>query len=190
MSNLRVQKQALRLEMKALRAQAKADDPEAGSALRDVFLRHLTLPPHFIIGGYVAFGSEIDPAPLIHVLRQRGHAIALPVVVEKGQPLLFRAYNPGSALVKNRYGIMEPDPAAAIVRPDILLVPLLAFDRQLYRLGYGGGYYDRSIRQLRAIKPIEALGLGFACQQVATVLHDEHDAPLDRIITEAEVFPH
>jgi 5-formyltetrahydrofolate cyclo-ligase len=156
-----------------------AHDPDAAMKLRDQFLASVALPPHAVVAGYVARGGEIDPTPLITALREHSHTIALPVMQGRDLPLLFRAYNSGDVLQPNNFGIPEPRPDAPIIMPDIILVPLVAFDKALHRLGMGGGYYDRTLATLRGQKKIQAIGLAFAWQEVSQIPSEPHDARLD-----------
>lgn len=186
--DLRRQKQALRETMRLRRAAAQIEAPDAGQALRDCFLRHVSLPSNAIVGGYYAFGSEIDPMPLMESLLALKHNLALPVVVGRGKPLVFRRFNPGDQLLQSGFGVMEPLPSAPEVDPDILLMPLLAFDRHRYRLGYGGGFYDRTIVDLQRRKALQTVGVAFACQEVAEIPRGRYDAQLDKIVAEHRVF--
>ncbi|HUF44987.1 MAG TPA: 5-formyltetrahydrofolate cyclo-ligase, partial [Aestuariivirgaceae bacterium] len=108
----------------------------------------------------------------------------LPVVVARGQPLVFRAWAPGNPTVAGIWSIPVPLESAPELEPDVLIVPMLAFDGEGYRLGYGGGFYDRTLARLRAIKPVVAVGAAFAGQEVAQVPRGPHDEPLDWIVTE------
>ena len=136
------------------------------------------------ISTYGAIGSEFDPSALEAELVKRGCLLCLPVMVGKGQPLVFRCYAHGDHLVDRMWGIREPQPNAAIVTPAILLVPLLAFDEQGWRLGYGGGFYDRTLRELRASSQhVVAVGIGYDEQHVPEVPHADYDQPLDWILT-------
>jgi 5-formyltetrahydrofolate cyclo-ligase len=132
--------------------------------------------------------SEINPLPLLRKLADAGAALALPVVAGKGRPLTMRAYALGDTLASGVWGIREPPPEAAEVFPDILLVPLLAFDRRGHRLGYGAGYYDMTIATLRARKPITAVGIAYAQQEISEVPTTPRDARLDLVLTENEVI--
>jgi 5-formyltetrahydrofolate cyclo-ligase len=178
----------LRRRMEKLRAEACAQNPKAAFDLRDHFLKNIPLAPGGIVAGYRARGYEIDPAPLLQALHAAGHRLALPVMAGRDKPLMFRAYTPGDPLITNNVGIEEPGDAAAFTVPGILLVPLLAFDPHGNRLGTGGGYYDRTIKTLRAQKPVIAAGIGFFCQQVPLIPTGAHDAELDIIVTEIQVF--
>ena len=140
------------------------------------------------ISAYLAIGAELDPAPLLARLVAAGARTCLPVLTAKGNPLVFRAWSPGEPLVGRMWGIREPEPTAEIVEPDILLVPLLAFDAAGWRLGYGGGYYDRTLARLRALKPVVAIGLAFDEQQVDHVPRGPFDQPLDWVLTASGAF--
>jgi 5-formyltetrahydrofolate cyclo-ligase len=181
-------KATLRRVMEARRAVAFAQNPEVSLALRDRFLETIQSPQNGIVAAYNAQRGEIDPMPLAEGLRARGYAIALPVMAGRDQPLAFRSYDPAVPLVKNRVGIGEPPPSAALVVPDVVLVPLLAFDARGHRLGSGGGYYDRTLPDLRRRKAILAIGLAFAAQECAEIPAESHDAALDMIVTELQVF--
>ena len=141
-----------------------------------------------IVSGYMPMGSELDPRPLMRRLAGAGASLALPVVVGRGVPLLMRAYAFGHALVNGVWGIRVPPPEAPEVAPDVLLVPLLAFDRNGNRLGYGAGYYDMTIAALRAKKRVVAVGIAFAAQEVDAVPTTSRDARLDLVLTEREVI--
>lgn len=137
-----------------------------------------------VVSGFWPIGSEIDPRPLMIHLAASGHRLALPVVTGKGKPLVFREWEPGDAMAEAQWGIPEPMQSAAEVQPDLVLVPLLAFDRAGYRLGYGGGYYDRSLALLRAACGTLAVGLAFAEQEVQHVPRGPHDQRLDWMLTD------
>lgn len=133
----------------------------------------------------MAMGAEADPAVLVDVLVRDGFRTCLPVVQPIGNPLVFRAWQPGEPLMARTWGIMEPAESAPLIEPDVLLVPLLAFDRAGARLGYGGGYYDRTLARLRARKTVIAIGLAFAAQELPGVPSDNHDQRLDWVLTES-----
>lgn len=139
--------------------------------------------PGATVSAYRAIGSELDPAPLLARLSGAGFAVCLPVLQKRGNPLIFRGWRPGEPLVQRMWGIEEPPPSAPQVEPDILLVPLLAFDAQGWRLGYGGGFYDRTLVQLRARKAIVAIGIAYDEQRVDTVPRGPHDQRLDWLLT-------
>jgi 5-formyltetrahydrofolate cyclo-ligase len=139
--------------------------------------------PGAVVSGFSAIGDEISPLPLLTALARDGHRLCLPVMQGKGNPLLFRAWKPGDAMGAAVWGIQEPLPSAALVDPDVLLVPLLAFDARGYRLGYGGGFYDRTIAGLRARKTVTAIGLAFDEQRIDAVPHTTEDQRLDWVLT-------
>ena len=139
-----------------------------------------------VVSGFMPLNSEISPLTLMRKLSDMGARLALPVVVSRGLPLLMRAYAFGDALVKGVWGIRVPPPEAPEVEPDVLLVPLLAFDRNGNRLGYGAGYYDMTIAALRAKKPVVAVGIAFAAQEVDVVPTTPRDVRLDLVLTERE----
>jgi 5-formyltetrahydrofolate cyclo-ligase len=144
--------------------------------------------PGVVIAGYSPIRSELDPVPLMRKLATQGARLALPVIPARDAALLFRAWIPGDKLQRGRLGIPEPSPEAAELTPDILLVPLAAFDRSGHRIGYGAGHYDRTLAQLRDRKKIIAIGLGFAAQEIPGVSASEHDARLDLVLTENETI--
>ena len=141
-----------------------------------------------IVSGFMPMKSEINPLPLMRKLAAAGARLALPVVAGRGKPLIMRAWGIGEPLGAGVWGIREPPPSAAVIAPDILLVPLLAFDRAGHRIGYGAGYYDMTIAALRARQAVVAVGLAFAAQEIAAVPATPHDAPLDLVLTEREVI--
>lgn len=183
-SELRVQKSQLRQHMKQLRDDALQDNPNAPS---EQIARHgLAFLEHSagtVVSAYAAMPGELDPAPLLNRLMVSGKRIALPVVVAKGQPLVFRLWQPGDVMASGTWGIQEPLPDKAAVSPDIMLVPLLAFDARGGRLGYGGGFYDRTIAALRAQGSVVTVGLALQAQEVEVVPMGPHDQYLDWILT-------
>jgi len=148
----------------------------------------LALTPRAIVSGFMPLGSEITPIPLMRKLAGAGAQLALPVLCGRGKPLTMRAFGFGQRLVPGVWGIPEPATDAVEVFPDILLVPLLAFDRSGHRIGYGAGYYDLTIAALRARKTITACGLAFAAQEISSVPTTSRDARLDLVLTEREVI--
>ena len=141
-----------------------------------------------IVSGFMPMQSEINPLPLLRKLAEAGAQLALPAIVGRGKPLIMRAYQFGDELARGQWGIREPKPEAPEVAPDILLVPLAAFDRAGHRIGYGAGYYDLTIRALRAQKQVTAVGLAFAVQEISTVPATERDERLDFVLTERETI--
>jgi len=141
-----------------------------------------------IVSGFMPLKTEINPLPLMRRLADAGAQLALPVIDGRGKPLIMRAYAFGDALNAGQWGIREPKPEAPEVAPDILLVPLLAFDRRGNRIGYGAGYYDMTIGKFRATKRLVACGIAYAAQEIAEVPVSERDAPLDLVLTERETI--
>ena len=141
------------------------------------------VPPPAIVSGFFGIGDEIDTGPMFVRLIEDGYRLALPVMNGRDKPLLFRAYRPGDPLVSRVWGIKEPADQAALVNPQIVLSALLAFDAAGWRLGWGGGYFDRSIRQLRQSGPLTTIGLAFDEQRVDAVPHLDYDEPLDWVLT-------
>ncbi len=146
------------------------------------------IPAGATVSGYSPMKSELNPVQLMRVFAVAGAQLALPVVQGRGQPLIMRAWSFGAPLVSGVWGIREPTADAPEVFPDIMLVPLAAFDRQGQRLGYGAGYYDMTIARIRAMKPVIAIGLAFAAQEADKIPSEPHDAPLDLVLTEREVI--
>lgn len=160
-----------------------------GTALRDRFLAAIPLPPKgAVVSAFWPMGEEINVRPLLDAMHERRYRCCLPVVVKRGLPLVFREWTPQTMLVAGGFGVSVPPPASAELVPDLLIVPLLAFDRTGHRLGYGAGFYDRSLAKLRASGNPLAVGVAFAGQEVPGVPHDDSDARLDWIVTEGEAF--
>jgi 5-formyltetrahydrofolate cyclo-ligase len=148
----------------------------------------LSIGPGAIVSGYMPLKSELNPVPLMRKLAAAGAQLALPVVAGRGKPLIMRAYAFGQALDSGQWGIREPKPDAPEAAPDILLVPLAAFDRAGRRIGYGAGYYDVTIARLRGMKSVVAIGLAYAAQEVPEVPTTPRDARLDLVLTERDVI--
>jgi 5-formyltetrahydrofolate cyclo-ligase len=146
------------------------------------------VPPGTIVSGFMPLKSEINPLPLMRKLAGAGARLALPAIDRRGMPLIMRAYAIGDALAAGQWGIREPRPEAPEVAPDILLVPLLAFDRSGNRIGYGAGYYDMTIAKFRAVKSVLAIGIAYAAQEIAAVPVTPRDARLDLVLTEQETI--
>jgi 5-formyltetrahydrofolate cyclo-ligase len=141
-----------------------------------------------IVSGFSPLKSEINPVPLMRAFGAAGAQLALPVVMGKGKPLTMRAWTFGAPLASGVWGIREPPPSAPEVFPDILIVPLLAFDRAGQRIGYGAGYYDMTIARLRGMKAVTAIGIAYAAQEITQVPVTPRDAALDLVLTEREVI--
>ena len=167
------------LRQRALAARATWDAAAAGAAVADSVLREYPPPNGAVVSGFWPIGEELDIRPLLIALHERGHPIVLPVTPKRGNPLTFRLWRPGDALEPERFGTFRPTGEEAV--PDFLLVPLLAFDRRGYRLGYGAGFYDRT---LAGLPDHIALGVALAAQEVAEVPAGPTDVPLHAVATE------
>ena len=163
-------------------AARSACDPALGACLAGHLLEWLPAAPGQSIAGFWPMGTEIDLRPLLHALAGRGHLLLLPATPPRGQPLIFRRWRPGDALLPDRFGTVAPQGEPGV--PDVLLVPVLAWDAAGNRLGYGGGYYDRT---LAALPGRRAIGCAYAMQQVRHVPTGPYDVPLDAMATERGV---
>jgi 5-formyltetrahydrofolate cyclo-ligase len=174
----------------ALAAREKLSEKQRTSAANALAKRGLPveITNGLIISAYSPIRSEIDPAPLMEKLAKQGARLALPTVNARGKSLTFRSYTPGDRLTMGMLGIPEPSPAAAEVVPDIMLVPIAAFDGAGHRIGYGAGYYDYTFTHLRKHKAIIGVGLAFATQEIEAIPALSHDVPLDYVLTEKRVF--
>ncbi|MEX2617997.1 MAG: 5-formyltetrahydrofolate cyclo-ligase [Alphaproteobacteria bacterium] len=192
MASLSEQKNRLRLTATARRdAVARGNDIGAALCARydDVVRATGDMGWVSAVSGFWPIGSEANAMPLLRLLGGRGHDMALPIVPRRGEPLDFRRWRPEDPMDTGPFGISEPQSGTPVVEPDLLLVPLLAFDRAGCRLGYGGGYYDRTLARLRARKRILAVGVAYAAQECAIVPCEEGDAPLDWVLTESAAIP-
>jgi 5-formyltetrahydrofolate cyclo-ligase len=173
-------KRALRQRMLAAR---DAWDPALGARVAEHVLREAPLPVSAVVSGFWPIGQEIDIRPLLHGLHIGGHRIALPETPKRGNPLIFRLWRPGCSMVKERFGTLRPD--GPVLVPDFLLVPLLAFDRRGYRIGYGAGYYDRT---LAGLPGRFRMGVAYAAQELDEVPAGPYDERLDAVATEHGVI--
>jgi len=179
-------KAALRMERLALR---DAMPPEARMKASLRMLDHagdiIEFEPGQVISGFWPIRSEVDIRPLMERLRERGARLCLPVILDK-KIIVFRELVPGAAIVETGFGTTGPGEDAPVLDPDIMLVPLSAFDRTGHRIGYGAGYYDRAIERLRRKGHMPRLiGIAFDCQEVASVPAEPHDVALDALLTES-----
>ena len=181
-------KRAMRKQATARRNAVAAPGDAAGRLIENL-LGSGAVPDGAAVSGFWPIGSEIDLRPVLAALAARGHAVALPVVAGPDLPLVFRAWHEGDAMAEGQWGIREPLDSAQEIAPEVLLVPLLAFDRAGYRLGYGGGFYDRTLEGLRARGRALAIGAAWAAQEVPAVPRGRYDQPLDWMLTERECFP-
>jgi 5-formyltetrahydrofolate cyclo-ligase len=171
------------LRDRAIAARAGCDPIACGLALTEHVLRDAAPPGGAVVAGFWPMAAEIDIRPLLTTLHHRGHPVVLPVTPRRGNPLTFRLWRPGDALESERFGTVRPTGEAAV--PDFLLVPLLAFDRTGARLGYGAGYYDRTVAGLPGRF---TLGCAFAAQEVDSVPVGPYDKRLNAVATERGVI--
>jgi 5-formyltetrahydrofolate cyclo-ligase len=183
-------KQQFRKDAAALRARLAAAVPDFAARLA-AFADGLRLPAGAVVSGYAAVRDEADPRALLLALAAKGHPIALPRIERRDAPLCFHIWKTGDAMRSGVFGIEEPLQTAQQVYPHVLFVPLLAFDAVGHRLGYGGGYYDRTLEALRARCSIRAIGVAYVGQEVASLPAADHDQRLDAVITESglHTFP-
>ena len=181
-------KDVLRAEMKIMRDELAARDPDAGETLADKFPLKLFERYGPTVAVYLPVGSEIDPRPLMGKLIDAGANLALPCVQEDGS-MVYRAYQRGDMLEKRPFGLLEPNAEVPKVNPTLVLTPLLAFDRSGNRLGYGKGHYDRALTRLREEGRVFVCGLAFFGQEVDAVPAEPHDVPLDWVMTERGSIP-
>ncbi|MGP1358224.1 5-formyltetrahydrofolate cyclo-ligase [Roseicyclus sp.] len=175
---------------KAAFAARKAAFAEAATAVPEA-TRHLLAEigsaEGRIVSGYMPIRTELDPVPAMAALHAQGARICVPVIAGRGLPLDFAEWRPGAAMVEGPFGALIPEDGAPL-EPDTLIVPLVAFDRGMARLGYGGGFYDRTLARLRATGRPRAIGFAFAAQEVPRLPSDPTDAPLDVIVTERGIL--
>ena len=178
------QKSIVRESMLSLRK--SIDAGQAADAASRVVALALSLIERYgprVVSGYVPMRDELDCLPLLSAIAEQGIATVAPVMVAKGERLIFRLWRPGDPLVPAAFGVSEPSSSAPRLEPDLLFVPLAAFDAEGFRLGYGGGFYDRTLAALRALKPVAAIGLAYDEQRVDQVPREPTDARLDAILT-------
>jgi 5-formyltetrahydrofolate cyclo-ligase len=187
-TDVSTQKAAIRAATLAKRDAMPAAERQAGAEAIATRGLPVDLKPGFIVSGFMPMKTEINPLPLMRKLAGAGAQLALPCIFKRGHPLIMRAYAFGDEFKAGQWGIREPKPSAPEVKPDILLVPLVAFDRTGNRIGYGAGYYDRTIAALRALKKITAIGVAFSVQEIPHVPATERDERLDFVLTEKEIL--
>ena len=178
------------LRAAALAKRDALSDEQRAAAAQGLAKRGLpvAITPGMVVSAYSPIRNEIDPVPLMRKLAEQGAKLALPAVLARGKSLAFRAWSPDDRLMLGPLGIPEPSPAAAEIVPDIMLVPLAAFDRQGHRIGYGAGHYDYTLAHLRKVKAITAVGVAFAVQEIKAVPALPHDVALDYVLTEKKMF--
>jgi 5-formyltetrahydrofolate cyclo-ligase len=178
-------KRALRADMAARRQSLGESMRRAAAAsLRDLFLLEAPIRLPAVVSGFWPIRDEIDVRPLMDALLDAGAQLVLPVVQGRGQRLLFRAWRPGEPLEAGVFGTLQPPASSETREPDALLVPMLACDGEGWRLGYGGGFYDRTLADLRSRRSVTAIGVGFDLQLVPEVPHGADDQRLDWLLTD------
>ena len=199
LGSLVMRKSLLRSEMKKRREKLAQAAPFAGDNLADLAMARLELMKDkpglsTVFAGYWPIQSEINPFVLLQALEDSGYPLALPCLVPQNTQegpqsftMIFRRFSIGDPLISGPFEILQPLDSAPEVKPDIILLPLLAFDEAGGRLGYGGGYYDRALANLRLHHAIKAYGLAFSGQQLAEIPFEVHDQPLDGVLTELGV---
>ncbi|MEX0281250.1 MAG: 5-formyltetrahydrofolate cyclo-ligase [Arenibacterium sp.] len=183
MNDLEERKKQARKEAFARRRLAhELDDGTGAALLSSILASHRGVP----IAGYMPIRTEIDPLPAMVEAAAHGK-VGVPVIEAEAQPLVFSLWEPDGEMVAGQFGAQIPAERRLIV-PQIVIVPLVAFDRQGGRLGYGGGFYDRTLEGLRAVGPVLAVGFAYAAQEAEGLPLEATDQPLDVIVTEAEVI--
>lgn len=162
--------------------------PAADRFAAQKFMDSIPLPEGAEVALYHKIGDELSTHYLGAALSEKGHMLALPITPKKKGPLSFRQFTPGMDLVEGKFGVMAPGNTSAEIHPMIVVLPLLGFTRSGTRLGYGGGYYDRTLAQLRKDSDILAVGFGYAAQEVDALPSTGLDQPLDWIVTEREAI--
>lgn len=178
-------KAALRKEMAARRSAAA--NPAAQAAAQDQLRAALAGQAGAVLSGYMAMRDEIDPLPVMADHHAAGGVVGVPVILARATPLAFHRWTPTALMIPGAFGARVPE-AAEVIVPRVLIVPLLAFDARGYRLGYGGGFYDRTLAGLRAAGPVTAIGFAYGAQQVEVVPTEPTDERLDLIVTEAGIL--
>ena len=153
----------------------------------DLFFKHAQIPKGAVVAGYSAIRAELDVLPILRELIKRGHPCALPHVIARDAALEFRAWDETTPMTTGKHDIAEPA-ADNKVLPDVLLVPLLSFDANCHRIGYGAGHYDRTIVQIKATKPVLTIGMAYEVQKSDALPVEGHDVRLDMIITDRNVY--
>lgn len=161
---------------------------EFNTKITKEFLSSQGFMPHSNIACYMPLKGEVSCVTIMQKLITQGHVICLPAVVARNTPLIFRHYRPGDPLVRGMLGPFEPNSTAREIIPDVLVIPMLGYTRDGYRLGYGSGFYDRTIASMRLLKPIKTIGLAFSTQEIEQLPVEPHDIKMDVIITEKEII--
>ena len=189
--NIEAEKAECRKALSAKRKNAKAKHAKAPTLIAKQFFACQFGSGNWqgkFVAGYLPIASEIDVLPLLAELRNKGAEILLPAIIATGKPLQWRLWGEEDELIKESFGTMAPSETAAVHSPDVVLAPLLGFDEDCYRLGYGGGFYDRSLQALRQEKPVIAVGLAYDEQKLDSVPRDVHDIQLNGIVTPSHFY--
>ncbi len=182
-----ISKASLRAEILQKRALISASDHTAFSRAVGASIIGLeAIIPAGPVGGFWPIRNEIDPRPALRLLSERGFLLGLPIMTPDG--LIFRSYRPDDALEVRKFGVSEPFDDKPEVNPATLLVPLAVFDRRCHRIGYGAGYYDRTISRLEKLGRLLTIGIAFSIQEIDQVPDEPHDRALDMIVTEREII--
>ena len=182
-------KALIRRDARANRSRARDRAPaDAAQRASRLLMDRIPIPTNAVIAGYIPVREEFDVLPAMDALLAQGNGGAMPVVTGPAQPLLFRRWDRSTDMTVGAYGIAVPADASPDCQPDVLLVPLLAFDRAGRRIGSGAGYYDRTLAALRARRPVLAVGVAFAAQEAGSLPFGRHDQRLDWVVTEAEAI--
>jgi 5-formyltetrahydrofolate cyclo-ligase len=189
MTSIDEQKAALRKAQAALRQKASAQHDEVTATLvtfANDLITAFDLARGDIVAGFWPIHSELDPRPLLKAMTGLGMRSALPVTPKSGKPLIFHAWQDGDPVIEGPYGTSEPEASTPVIIPKLVLVPMLAFDNAGYRLGYGGGFYDRTLAKLHDEgQSIHWVGVAYDIQLVNAVPIGDHDARLDGVLTES-----
>ena len=167
---------------------ASRDGAAAATRLKDNFLSAFDVQPGQSVAAYWPFRDEIDVRPLFAELESMGCNCLLPVMAGRKEPLQFHQWKPGDVLEPSRFGVLEPSKFHRSTTPDIVILPMLAFDRHGMRLGYGGGYYDRTLNALRGKGEILAIGAAYHDQEIEDIPNDAHDQKIDALVTDQAII--
>lgn len=184
------------MDKKELRQQTReklATLPQAEAALYDTqitefFFQSQAFMPHTQVAAYMPLKGEVSCRTILNTLADKGHVTCLPAITSRNTPMVFRQYRLGDDLQRGILGPQEPLSTAREIIPDVLLIPMLGYTRQKYRLGYGSGFYDRTLEELLRLKSVRTIGLAYSLQEIEDLPVEPHDIPLDFIITEKEVI--
>lgn len=182
-------KTELRQTLRTRLASISPDDAALfDTQISSLFFGSQSFMPQSIIANYIPLKGEVSCRGIVQKLATNGQITCLPAVIARENPMVFRQYKPGDILRRGIMGPLEPSPTAREVLPDVLLIPMIGFSRKGYRLGYGTGFYDRTLEVLRKIKTVKAIGLAYSVQEIDDFPIEVHDKTLDLIITEKEVI--